>query len=399
MNYNKKSVEQIDVAGKRVLCRCDFNVPTKEGKITSDKRIVAALPTIEYLLKQGARVILCSHMGKPKGEWKPELSLKVVAERLGELLGKPVIMAADVVGEDAKAKAAALQDGEVMMLENVRYEKGETKNDEALSKELASMADIFVNDAFGTAHRAHSSTAGVAAYLPALCAYLVEKEVSIMGKALADPARPFVAILGGAKVSDKLNVINNLLEKVDTLIIGGGMAYTFQVAKGYTVGKSLLDKEKVEYCKEMMAKAEAKGVKLLLPIDVVVSENFPSPIDAPIEVETVPVSAIPDDKEGMDIGEKTRELFAEACKEAKTVVWNGPMGVFENPTLARGTIAVAQALADADAITIVGGGDSAAACEQLGFAGEITHISTGGGASLEFLEGLELPGIACLQDK
>ena len=399
MNYNKKSVEQIEVSGKRVLCRCDFNVPTKEGKITSDKRIVAALPTIEYLVKQGARVILCSHMGKPKGEWKPELSLKIVADRLSELLGKPVIMAADVVGEDAKAKAAALQDGEVMMLENVRYEKGETKNDETLSKELASMADIFVNDAFGTAHRAHSSTAGVADYLPAVCGYLVEKEVSIMGKALADPARPFVAILGGAKVSDKLNVINNLLEKVDTLIIGGGMAYTFQVAKGYSVGKSLLDKEKVEYCKEMMAKAEAKGVKLLLPIDVVVSADFPSPIDAPIEVKTVPVSEIPDDMEGMDIGEETRKLFAEACKEAKTVVWNGPMGVFENPTLARGTIAVAQALADADAITIVGGGDSAAACEQLGFAKEITHISTGGGASLEFLEGLELPGIACLQDK
>ena len=399
MNYNKRSVEEIDVRGKRVLCRCDFNVPTKEGKITSDNRIVAALPTVQYLIKNGARVILCSHMGKPKGEWKPELSLKVVADRLSELLGKEVIMAADVVGEDAKTKAAALQDGDVMLLENVRYMKGETKNDPELSKELASMADIFVNDAFGTAHRAHSSTAGVADYLPAVCGYLVEKEVSIMGKALADPTRPFVAILGGAKVSDKLNVINNLLEKVDTLIIGGGMAYTFQAAKGYGVGKSLLDTEKIDYCREMMAKAEAKGVKLLLPIDVTICESFPSPIDAEIEVSYCPNNAIPEDMEGLDIGPETRKLFAEAVKEAKTVVWNGPMGVFENPTLAKGTIAVAQALADADAVTIVGGGDSAAACEQLGFADEITHISTGGGASLEFLEGLELPGIACLQDK
>ena len=398
MNYNKKSVESVELKGKRVLCRCDFNVPTKEGKITSDKRIVAALPTIEYLIAQGAKVILCSHMGKPKGEWKPELSLKIVADRLGELLGKEIVMAADVVGEDAKAKAAALKDGDVMLLENVRYMKGETKNDPELSKELASMADIFVNDAFGTAHRAHSSTAGVADHLPAVCGYLVEKEVSIMGKALADPARPFVAILGGAKVSDKLNVINNLLEKVDTLIIGGGMAYTFLAAKGYGVGKSLLDSEKIDYCKEMMAKAEAKGVKLLLPIDTVVASSFPSPIDGPVEVKTVPSDAIPEDMEGLDIGEKTRELFAEAAKGAKTVVWNGPMGVFENPTLAKGTIAVAQALADADAVTIVGGGDSAAACEQLGFAKEITHISTGGGASLEFLEGLELPGIACLLD-
>ncbi len=399
MNYNKKSVLDIDVKGKRVLCRCDFNVPTKEGKITSDKRIVAALPTIKHLVDGGARVILCSHMGKPKGEWKPELSLKIVAERLSELLGKEVIMAADVAGEDAKTKAAALNDGDVMLLENTRFIKGETKNDPELSKDLASMADIFVNDAFGTAHRAHSSTAGVADHLPAYCGLLVEKEVSIMGKALADPARPFVAILGGAKVSDKLNVINNLLEKVDTLIIGGGMAYTFLAAKGYGVGKSLLDTEKIDYCKEMMAKAEAKGVKLLLPIDTVVADGFPSPIDAPIEVETVAADAIPEDKEGMDIGEKTRELFGEAAKAAKTVVWNGPMGVFENPTLAKGTIAVAQALADSDAVTIVGGGDSAAACEQLGFADKITHISTGGGASLEFLEGLELPGIACLQDK
>ena len=399
MNYNKKSIEDIDVAGKRVLCRCDFNVPTKNGKITSDKRIVAAMPTIEYLVNHGAKVILCSHMGKPKGEWKPELSLKVVADRISELLGKPVIMAADVAGEDAKAKAAALKDGDVMMLENTRFEKGETKNDPELSKALASMADIFVNDAFGTAHRAHSATAGVADYLPAVCGYLVQKEVSIMGKALANPERPFVAILGGAKVSDKLNVINNLLEKVDTLIIGGGMAFTFLAAKGYDIGKSLVDSEKIDYCKEMMAKAEAKGVKLLLPVDAVVADSFPNPIDGEIAVETVAADAIPADKMGLDIGEKSQAIFAEAAKTAKTVVWNGPMGVFENPTLAKGTIAVAQALADSDAVTIVGGGDSAAACEQLGFADKITHISTGGGASLEFLEGLELPGIACLEDK
>ena len=399
MNYNKKSIEDVNVAGKRVLCRCDFNVPTKNGKITSDKRIVAAMPTIKYLVDHKAKVILCSHMGKPKGEWKPELSLQVVADRISELLGKPVIMAKDVVGEDAKAKAAALKDGEVMLLENTRFEKGETKNDPELSKALASMADLFVNDAFGTAHRAHSSTAGVADYLPAVCGYLVQKEVSIMGKALADPERPFVAILGGAKVSDKLNVINNLLEKVDTLIIGGGMAFTFLAAKGYSIGKSLVDSEKIDYCKEMMAKAEAKGVKLLLPVDAVVAASFPNPIDAEIEVETVAADAIPADKMGLDIGEKSQALFAEAVKSAKTVVWNGPMGVFENPTLAKGTIAVAQALADSTAVTIVGGGDSAAACEQLGFADKITHISTGGGASLEFLEGLELPGIACLEDK
>ena len=399
MNYNKKSIEDIDVSGKRVLCRCDFNVPTKNGKITSDKRIVAAMPTIEYLVNHGAKVILCSHMGKPKGEWKPELSLKVVADRISQLLGKEVVMAADVAGEDSRAKAAALKDGDVMMLENTRFMKGETKNDPELSKALADLADIFVNDAFGTAHRAHSSTAGVADYLPAVSGFLVNKEVSIIGKALANPERPFVAILGGAKVSDKLNVINNLLEKVDTLIIGGGMAYTFLAAKGYNVGKSLLDSEKIDYCKEMMAKAEAKGVKLLLPIDTVVAASFPDPIDGEVDVQTVPADAIPADKMGLDIGEKTRALFADAAKSAKTVVWNGPMGVFENPTLAKGTIAVAQALADSEAVTIVGGGDSAAACEQLGFADKITHISTGGGASLEFLEGLELPGIACLQDK
>ena len=399
MNYNKKSIEDIDVAGKRVLCRCDFNVPTKNGVITSDKRIVAAMPTIKYLVDHNAKVILCSHMGKPKGEWKPELSLKIVAKRISELLGKEVIMAADVAGEDAKAKAAALKDGDVMLLENTRFEKGETKNDPELSKALASMADLFVNDAFGTAHRAHSSTAGVADYLPAVCGYLVQKEVSIMGKALADPERPFVAILGGAKVSDKLNVINNLLEKVDTLIIGGGMAFTFLAAKGYDIGSSLVDSEKIDYCKEMMAKAESKGVKLLLPVDAVVADSFPNPIDAEIAVETVAADAIPADKMGLDIGEKSQALFADAVKSAKTVVWNGPMGVFENPTLAKGTIAVAQALADSSAVTIVGGGDSAAACEQLGFADKITHISTGGGASLEFLEGLELPGIARLQDK
>ena len=399
MNYNKKSVRDIDVAGKRVLCRCDFNVPLKDGKITSDKRIVAALPTIRYLIDHGAKVILCSHMGKPKGEWKPELSLKVVADRLSELLGQEVKMSKDVAGEDSRALAASLRDGEVMLLENTRYIKGETKNDPKLSADLASLADIFVNDAFGTAHRAHSSTAGVAEYLPAVCGFLIEKEIGIMGKALADPARPFVAILGGAKVSDKLNVINNLLEKVDTLIIGGGMAYTFLAAKGYGIGTSLFDAEKVDYCRDMMAKAEEKGVKLLLPVDTVVAASFPDPIDGPIDVETVPADAIPADKMGLDIGEKTRELFAEAAKSAKTVVWNGPMGVFENPTLAQGTIAVAQALADSEAVTIVGGGDSAAACEQLGFADRITHISTGGGASLEFLEGRELPGIACLEDK
>ena len=399
MNYNKRSVEDIEVRGKRVLCRCDFNVPTKEGKITSDKRIVAALPTINYLREHGAKVILCSHMGKPKGEYKPELSLKVVADRLSELLGVEVKMSKDVAGEDAKRLAAELKDGDVMLLENTRFVKGETKNDPELSKALADLADIFVNDAFGSAHRAHSSTAGVADYLPAVCGFLIAKEVGIMGKALADPERPFVAILGGAKVSDKLNVINNLLEKVDTLIIGGGMAYTFLAAKGYSVGTSLLDAEKIDYCRDMMKKAEEKGVKLLLPIDTVIAKSFPDPIDGPIEVCTVPSDAIPADCMGLDIGEKTRELFAEAAKAAKTVVWNGPMGVFENPTLAKGTIAVAQALADSEAVTIVGGGDSAAACEQLGFADKITHISTGGGASLEFLEGLELPGIACLQDK
>ena len=399
MNYNKKSVEDIDVKGKRVLCRCDFNVPIKGGVITSDKRIVAALPTIQYLINHGAKVILCSHMGKPKGEYKPELSLKVVADRLSELLGQTVIMAKDVAGEDAQAKAAALQDGQVMLLENTRFEKGETKNDPELSKKLASLADIFVNDAFGTAHRAHSSTAGVADYLPAVCGYLIQKEIGIMGKALADPERPFVAILGGAKVSDKLNVINNLLEKVDTLIIGGGMAYTFLAAKGYSVGKSLLDTEKIDYCKEMMAKAEAKGVKLLLPVDTVIAASFPDPIDGPIDVKTVAADAIPDDMEGLDIGEGSRKLFADAAKAAKTVVWNGPMGVFEFASFNKGTFAMAEAVANCGGVTIIGGGDSASAVEKSGYADKITHISTGGGASLEFLEGLELPGVACLLDK
>ena len=398
MNYNKKSVEDIDVAGKRVLCRCDFNVPTKDGKITSDKRIVAALPTIQYLVKHGARVILCSHMGKPKNGPDPAFSLQVVAERLSELLGQPVKMAKDVVGESAQSLAASLKDGEVMLLENTRFEKGETKNDPELSKKLASMADIFVNDAFGTAHRAHASTAGVADYLPAVCGYLVQKEVSIMGKALSDPERPFVAVLGGAKVSDKLNVINNLLEKVDTLIIGGGMAYTFIKAQGYEVGKSLCDDSKLDYCKEMMAKAQEKGVKLLLPVDAVCIKDFPDPIDAPVETTVVPVTAIPADMEGCDIGPETMKLFADAVKASKTVVWNGPMGVFENPTLAAGTLAVAKAMAESDATTVIGGGDSAAAVQQMGLGDKMTHISTGGGASLEYLEGKELPGIAVIQN-
>ena len=401
MTYNKKNIEDVEVAGKRVLVRCDFNVPLKDGKITSDKRIVEALPTIKYLMDKGAKVILCSHMGKPKGAVVPKYTLAPVAARLTELLGTTVELAADTIGPDAKAKAAALKEGQAVLLENTRFDPREEKNDPEFAKELASMADIFVNDAFGAAHRAHASTAGVAQHggLPAVCGYLIQKEIGVMGKALSDPARPFVAILGGAKVADKLNVINNLLTKVDTLIIGGGMAYTFLKAKGYEIGTSLFDETKVDYCRDMLAKAEEKGVKLLLPIDTVVAKSFPDPIDAEIDVQIVDSCKIPADMMGLDIGEKTRVLFADAAKAAKTVVWNGPMGVFENPTLAKGTISVAQALADSDAITIVGGGDSAAACEQLGFASKITHISTGGGASLEFLEGLELPGIACLEDK
>ena len=397
--YNKKTIEDVAVSGKKVLVRCDFNVPLKDGVITSDKRIVEALPTIKYLLSQGAKVILCSHMGKPKGVVNPKYSLAPVAARLTELLGQTVELTADIVGDDAKAKVNALKDGQAVLLENVRFDAREEKNDPEFAKELASLAEVYVNDAFGTAHRAHATTAGVADYLTAVCGYLIQKEIGIMGKALANPERPFVAILGGAKVKDKLNVINNLLTKVDTLIIGGGMAYTFLAAKGYGVGNSLLDEEKIDYCKDMMKKAEENGVKLLLPVDTTVAASFPDPIDAPVDTKIVAADAIPADMEGLDIGEKTMELYAEAAKSAKTVVWNGPMGVFENPTLAKGTIAVAKALAESEATTIVGGGDSAAACEQLGFADRITHISTGGGASLEFLEGLVLPGIACLQDK
>ncbi len=398
-SYNKKTIEDVVVTGKKVLVRCDFNVPMKDGKITSDKRIVEALPTIKYLLANGAKVILCSHMGKPKGQVVAKYSLAPVAARLTELLGTEVVLANDITGEDAKAKAAKLENGQAMLLENVRFDAREEKNDPTMAKELADLAEVYVNDAFGTAHRAHASTAGVADYLPAVCGYLIQKEISIMGKALEDPERPFVAILGGAKVSDKLSVINNLLTKVDTLIIGGGMAYTFLAAQGKNIGKSLFDESKVDYCREMLAKAEEKGVKILLPVDTTIAKAFPDPIDAEIEVKVVSSDSIPADEMGLDIGTKTCELYAEAARTAKTVVWNGPMGVFENPTLAKGTIAVAKALAESEAITIVGGGDSAAACEQLGFASKITHISTGGGASLEFLEGLELPGIACLNDK
>lgn len=395
-SYNKKSVEDIDVAGKKVLIRCDFNVPIKDGVISSDKRIVAALPTVKYLLEQGAAVILCSHLGRPKGEFKPEFSLAPVAVRLGELLGKPVAMAKDVVGEDAKAKAAALKPGELLMLENVRFEAGETKNNPDLAKAFASLAEIYVNDAFGSAHRAHASTAGVADYLPAVCGYLIQKEITIMGKALADPKRPFVAILGGAKVSDKIGVINNLLEKVDTLIVGGGMAYTFAKAQGYTIGNSLCEDDKVELAKEMMEKAVKRGVNFLLPTDTVCGDKF----DAACEMKTVDASAgIPDGWMGMDIGPKTVELFCGAIKGAGTVVWNGPMGVFEFERFANGTLKVATAVAESGAISIIGGGDSAAAVTKLGFGDKMTHISTGGGASLEFLEGLELPGIAALNDK
>ncbi len=396
---NKKNIEDICVKGKKVLVRCDFNVPLKEGKITDDKRIRAALPTIEYLVNQGAKVILCSHLGRPKGEFKPEFSLAPVAERISEYLKKPVVMCKDVVGEDAKAQTADMQDGDVVLLENVRYHAEETKNAPEFSKALADLAEIFVNDAFGTAHRAHSSTTGVADYLPAVCGYLIQKEISIMGTALENPKRPFVAILGGAKVSDKLNVINNLLEKVDVLIIGGGMAYTFLVSQGYSVGTSLVDNEKVEYCAEMLKKAEEKGVKILLPVDTVIAAEFPNPIDGEIAVQTVCSQAIPEGMMGLDIGEETQKLYAETVKNAGTVIWNGPMGVFENPTLAAGTLAVAKAMAESEAITIIGGGDSAAAVEKLGFADKMSHVSTGGGASLEFLEGLELPGIACLNEK
>ena len=396
MNYNKKTVKDIDVAGKKVLLRCDFNVPQDKatGAITDDKRIVAALPTIRYLLEQKAAVIACSHLGKPKGEWKESLSLTPVAKRLSELLGQDVVFAKDIVGEDAKAKAASLQPGQIMLLENLRFDKREEKNDPEFAKELASMAEVYVSDAFGAVHRAHASTAGVAAYLPAVSGFLIAKELEIMGKALDDPKRPFVAVLGGAKVSDKINVINNLLEKADTIIIGGGMAYTFKKAQGFTVGSSLLEADRLDYAKEMMDKAQAKGVKFLLPEDNLCAAEFSADAQPVLEEGN-----IPDGLMGMDIGPKTIAAFTDAVKGAGTVVWNGPMGVFEFPAFAEGTKAMAKALAESGAITIVGGGDSAAAVEQLGYADKMTHISTGGGASLEFLEGKELPGVACLLDK
>ena len=397
MNYNKKTVKDIDVKGKKVLLRCDFNVPMAKdgsGVITDDKRIRAALPTIQYLLEQGAAVIACSHMGKPKGEVKPELSLKPVAARLSELLGQEVIMAADVVGEDAKAKAAALQAGQVLLLENTRFEKGETKNDPELAKAMADMAEVYVSDAFGAVHRAHASTAGVADYLPAVSGFLIQKELDFIGGALANPKRPLVAILGGSKVSSKIGVINNLLEIADTIIIGGGMAYTFSAAQGGKIGNSLFEADWKDYANEMVAKAAAKGVKLLLPIDTVCGDKFAP--DA--NVQTVDAGMIPDGWEGLDIGPKTVELYCNAVKDAGTVIWNGPMGVFEFAAFAKGTEAVAEALSKTDAITIIGGGDSAAAVQQLGYADKMTHISTGGGASLEFMEGKELPGVACLLD-
>ncbi|HOM01627.1 MAG TPA: phosphoglycerate kinase [Acetivibrio sp.] len=393
---NKKTIEDVDVKGKKVIVRVDFNVPLDENrKITDDKRIVGALPTIKYLVDQGAKTILVSHLGRPKEGFEEKYSMAPTAVRLGELLGKEVIMAKDVIGPDAKAKAAALNEGEVLMLENVRFHKEETKNDPAFAKELASMAEIYVNDAFGTAHRAHASTAGLADYLPAVCGYLIQKEIDFMGKALSNPERPFVAILGGAKVSDKIGVIENLIDKVDTLIIGGGMAYTFFKAKGYSIGTSLCEDDKVELAKSLMDKAESKGVKLLLPVDNVVGKEFSNDT----ERQTVSSNQIPDGWMGMDIGEETVKLYSEAIKNAKTVVWNGPMGVFEFSNFANGTKEVARAVADSGAISIIGGGDSAAAVEQLGFADKITHISTGGGASLEFLEGKVLPGIDVLLDK
>jgi len=399
---NKKTVDDINVKGQKVLVRCDFNVPLKNGVITDDNRIVAALPTIKKLIADGGKVILCSHLGKPKGEPKPELSLAPVAEDLSKKLGIEVKFAADdnVVGENAKAAVAAMKDGDVVLLQNTRYRAEETKNGEAFSAELGSLADIFVNDAFGTAHRAHCSTVGVVSYVKeAAAGYLIGKELQYLGNAVNDPVRPFVCILGGAKVDSKLPVIENLLTKADTLIIGGGMAYTFLAAKGYGVGTSLIDETKIDYCREMMEKAAAKGVKILLPVDCTIAKSFPDPIDAPIEISVVDADKIPADMMSLDIGTKTAELYANEVKNAKTVVWNGPMGVFENPILAKGTLAVAQALADTDAVTVIGGGDSAAAVNTMGFGDKMTHISTGGGASLEFLEGLELPGIAALNNK
>ena len=397
MNFNKKTIEDVQVKGKKVLVRCDFNVPLKDGVITDENRLNGAMPTIKYLVDNGAQVILCSHMGKPKGEAKPEFSLAPVAKRLSEMLGKEVVFAADdnVVGENAKKAVAEMKDGDVVLLQNTRYRKEETKNGEELSKELASLAEMFVNDAFGTAHRAHCSTVGVTEYLkPAVCGYLIQKELKFLGDAVETPERPFVAILGGAKVSDKINVINNLLEKVDTLIIGGGMAYTFLKAQGYTVGSSLVEEDKVEYAKEMLAKAEEKGVKLLLPVDHRIADGFKD-----VEAKVTEDQNIPAGYMGLDIGPKTEALYAEAIKDAKTVIWNGPMGVFEFENFNKGTIAVAKAMAEADATTIIGGGDSAAAVNILGFGDKMSHISTGGGASLEFLEGKVLPGIAALNDK
>ena len=392
---NKMSVKDIDVAGKKVLVRCDFNVPLKEGVITNDKRIVAALPTIKYLKENGAKVILCSHLGRPKGEWLPEFSLAPVAKRLSELLECEVRMSKDVIGEDAKDISATIKEGEVALLENVRYYKEETKNVPEFAKELASLAEIFVNDAFGTAHRAHASTTGVADYIPAVCGFLIQKEIDVMGKALDNPVRPFVAVLGGAKVSDKIGVITNLLEKVDTLIVGGAMAYTFLKAEGHNVGISLCEEDKLELASELLAKAKEKGVSLLLPVDHVAADKF----DENAEPVAVEGKDIPEGLMGMDIGPKSVELFKEAVKNAKTVIWNGPMGVFEFKNFAGGTFAVAEAIAETDCISIIGGGDSVAAVTKLGFADKMTHISTGGGASLEFLEGLELPGIAALNEK
>ena len=399
---NKKSVDDINVKGKKVLVRCDFNVPLKEGKITDENRLVAALPTIKKLIGDGGRVILCSHLGKPKGEPKPELSLAPVAVRLSELLGQEVKFAADpeVVGPNAKAAVDGMKDGDVVLLENTRYRAEETKNGEAFSKDLASLCEIYVDDAFGTAHRAHCSNVGVTQYVSeAAVGHLMQKEIDFLGNAVNNPVRPFVAILGGAKVADKLNVISNLLEKCDTLIIGGGMAFTFLKAQGKEIGKSLVDDTKLEYCREMVEKAEKLGKKLLLPVDAAVAVSFPNPIDAPIDIQYVSVDAIPADTMGLDIGTETAKLYADAVKSAKTVVWNGPMGVFENPVLAKGTIAVAEALAETEATTIIGGGDSAAAVNQLGFGDKMSHISTGGGASLEFLEGKELPGVAAANDR
>ncbi len=394
-SLNKKSIEDIDVAGKKVLARCDFNVPLKDGVITNDKRIVAALPTIKYLVDHKARLILCSHLGRPKGEFKPEFSLAPVAKRLSELLGQEVKMAKDVIGPDAKKLASELKDGEVMLLENVRFHAEETKNDPAFAKELASMAEIYVNDAFGACHRAHASTAGVAAYLPAVCGYLMQKEINFIGGALANPKRPFVAILGGAKVSDKIGVITNLLDKVDTLVIGGGMAYTFMKAQGHSIGTSICEDDKLDLARQILADAEKKGVKLLLPIDNNAGDKF----DENCNEQIVNSDDIPDGWMGMDIGPKSIELFCDAVKGAGTVIWNGPMGVFEFEKFAKGTLAVAKAVADSGAVSIIGGGDSVAAVTKLGFADKMSHISTGGGASLEFMEGKVLPGIDCLNDK